>query len=86
MREFHFNMQECDRLPLPRVWEILKQFKTSPPRHLLLRDFVGFKPPSDNSQPFDVEEITAKYGDIPTTKTLPPHLRAHLEEIGKANA
>jgi hypothetical protein len=89
MRELHLDMGQTGQLPLSRVWEIFKYFKASPPLHLLVRDFVGYKPDaseSDPSEPFDVAGLAKTMGDIPTTRTVPAHIRAHIEEMRKANA
>lgn len=90
MRELHLDLSQVGELPLPRVWEIFKYFKTSPPLHILVRDFVGFKPESkeDSNEPFDVDGLAscAPPGGIPITRNVPEHIRAHLEEMKRANA
>lgn len=70
-------MQQSGALPITRVWEIFKYFRSSPPLHLLVRDFVGYKDPSaDEDKPF---EMPSEMHSAPVTKTLPSHLTRHLQ-------
>ena len=77
------SFQECGQLPMPRVFEIFKYFKAAPPLHLLVRDFVGYKPDGTD---FDMEGLMGQLGDVPRTTNVPAHIRNHIESLRSQNA
>lgn len=77
-------MVQAGQLPLTRVWEIFRYFKSSPPVHLLIRDWVGYKnSEAETGQDF---QMPPEIADAPRVKELPPHILKHLQSIRDSNA
>jgi hypothetical protein len=83
MRELHLDMVQSGQLPLTRVWEIFKYFRTAPPVHLLIRDWCGYKNEEAASEEWMPSAILA---DAPRMKVIPPHILRQLEIRKAANA
>ena len=90
----HWTFDECGRTPFPFVLKFLEHCQEFPPVHLLLRGFVGYKPPlrfnrdGDRSSEEEKRLLVGMWGgSVRPISHLPPQLQLALarmpaEEIG----
>jgi hypothetical protein len=84
-----WTVDECDRTPFPFVLDYLDYCQEFPPVHLLVRGFVGYKPPlrfhrrdSDGSSEEDKRLLVGMWGgDVRPMAHLPPQLQLALARL-----